>query len=189
MCGRYSFFTEAPSREVLEILDKLRQDPQYGRMKTGEIFPSNLAPVLVPEGEVVVPRLFSWGFPSFRGKGLIINARSETIHEKRLFRGPMERERCVIPSTGFYEWDEEKHKFLFTLPDTPMLYMAGVHHLYEGGERFVILTTGANGSVADVHDRMPVILREGDVEGWLYDPGAADAILQDMQPALARRAS
>ena len=189
MCGRYSFFTEAPSREVLEILDKLRSDPQFGRMKTGEVFPSNLAPVLVPEGEGIVPKLFNWGFPSFHGKGLIINARSETVHEKRLFKGPMERERCVIPSTGFYEWDGEKHKFLYTLPDAPMLYMAAIHHPFEGSERFVILTTGANESVADVHDRMPVILKEEELEDWLNDSRAADAILHGGQPALVRRAS
>ena len=113
-------------------------------MKTGEIFPTDLTPVLLPYADVIVPRLMVWGFPSFRNKGVIINARSETVREKKLFASALEKRRCIIPSTGFYEWNAEKKKFLFNMPDSGMLYMAGIYDRFDGEDRFVILTTEAN---------------------------------------------
>ena len=62
-------------------------------MKAGEIFPTNLAPVLLPGNDIVIPRLMVWGFPNFRSKGVIINARSETVREKKLFEASLERRR------------------------------------------------------------------------------------------------
>lgn len=189
MCGRYSFFTDAPSREVLELLDQLRKDPRYDEMKTGEVYPTNLAPVLVAEEDHLVPRLYAWGYPSFHGKGVVINARQETIWEKPLFRTSMETGRCVIPSTGFYEWDPAKRRYLFTDPGETLLYMAGIHQRFGGEERFVILTTDAAGTVADIHDRMPVVLRREDLLDWIRDSRGADALLHSPPPLLARQAS
>jgi putative SOS response-associated peptidase YedK len=113
-----------------------------------------------------------------------------------MFRAAAFSRRLVVPSTGFFEWRrvdgrKQKDKFLLRLPGTPMLYMAGLYNLYrlpDGREegRFVILTTAASGSVADLHDRMPVILGPGEREAWLSDGTAAGEILSRTGPDLRR---
>ncbi len=81
MCGRYTFFTDRELQEIDEIIDQVSNDLQLEKMKAGEIFPTNVAPVLLPQNEIVVPRLMTWGFPNFHNKGVIINARSETVRK------------------------------------------------------------------------------------------------------------
>ena len=188
MCGRYTLFTDRDLKEIDDIISQLANDANRDRMKTGEIFPTDLVPVLTPENRKAVPHLLTWGFPSFHGKSVIINARSETVHEKPMFRSSVDTRRCVIPSTGFYEWNCEKKKFLYTLPDSPLLYMAGIYNRFEGGNRFVILTTDSNSSVRDVHERMPVVLATEQVEEWLFDDKAVDKILHSGHPALIKKA-
>jgi len=116
MCGRYTLFTDKELNEIKDIIEQVSNDTQRSRMKTGEIFPTEVVPVLIPEKKKSLAHLFTWVFHSFQGKRVIINARSETVHEKPMFRSSVETRRCFIPSTGFYEWDSEKKKFLLNLP-------------------------------------------------------------------------
>lgn len=186
MCGRYTFFTDKELQEVDEIIDQISNEILMEKMQPGEIFPTNAAPVLLPQGELVIPRLMIWGFPNFHNKGVIINARSETARGKKLFGASLESRRCVIPSTGFYEWDRQKRKYLFNMPDSKLLYMAGIYSRFEEN-RFVILTAGANGSMEQVHDRMPVILAKNRIRDWLLDADQIDDILFGDQPELVKR--
>ena len=62
-------------------------------------------------GEKIVGEFQQWGLPGFRGRQQIINARAETVTEKPMFRRSIAFQRCVIPATGFYEWDAAKHKY------------------------------------------------------------------------------
>jgi len=186
MCGRYTFFTDKELQEVDEIIEQISNEIRLEQVKAGEIFPTDVVPVLLPERELVIPRLMIWGFPNFRNKGVIINARSETAREKKLFGASLERRRCVIPSTGFYEWDQEKKKYLFNMPDTGMLYMAGFYDRFNGEDRFVILTTGANGSMAQVHERMPVILPKNRINDWIFDGKQTDDLMLQEQPELIK---
>jgi putative SOS response-associated peptidase YedK len=188
MCGRYNLFTDKELKEIDDIINQLSNDPNRGRMKTGEICPTDIVPVLTPGKDKPVPHLFTWGFPSFHGKRVIINARYETIHEKPMFRASVEKRRCVIPSTGFYEWDCRKKKFQYNMPDSPLLYMAGIYNQFEGENRFVILTAEANSSVMDVHDRMPVVLAKEQMEKWLFDDKSFDEILRGDHPTLIKKA-
>jgi putative SOS response-associated peptidase YedK len=129
----------------------------------------------------------SWGFPKWDGKGVIINAKSETVREKKMFSKPFDGQRCVIPSTGFYEWraaDGLKEKFRFNAAGSKMLYMAGVFS--DGG--FVILTRAANEFVSDVHNRMPVVLYKNELARWLADVDFAESILKRDSVALVREA-
>jgi len=186
MCGRYTFFTDKELQGIDDIIEKISNDIQREKMKTGEIFPTDLVPVLLPEKGNTVPRLSIWGFPNFHNKGVIINARSETLHEKQMFRSALENGRCVIPSTGFYEWDKEKNKYRFNLPDSQMLYLAGLYRKFKGEGRFVILTTNANASMAETHDRMPLVLPQDAVDDWLFHPKTVDDILYASPPMLVR---
>lgn len=184
MCGRYAFFTDRELREIDEIIEQISDDIQRDQLKTGEIFPTNVAPVYVPDHEIVKPRLMTWGFPNFRKKGVIINARAETAFEKNLFRSSLMTRRCIIPSTGFYEWDKDKNKFIFNTPGDQMLYMAGIYNQFEGQNRFVILTTDANDSMARVHDRMPVVVPKDMMKDWMLDSRSVDEILLGPHPDL-----
>jgi len=187
MCGRYTFFTDKELQEVDEIIEQISNEIMLENMKAGEIFPTNVAPVLLPGNDIVIPRLMVWGFPNFRNKGVIINARSETAREKQLFGSSLERRRCIIPSTGFYEWNAEKKKFLFNMPESQMLYMAGIYNQFDGQNRFVILTTEANSSMAEVHNRMPVVIPKDSVKNWTFDFVMTDDLLFHKQPGLVKK--
>jgi len=187
MCGRYTFFTDKELQEIDEIIDQISNEIQLEKMKIGDIFPTDVAPILLPQQDIVVPRLMVWGFPNFRNKGVIINARSETAREKKLFSSSLERRRCVIPSTGFYEWDPEKKKYLFNMPESQMLYMAGIYNQFDGENRFVILTTEANRSMAEVHNRMPVVIPKDRIQDWIFDFNKIDDLLLYEQPGLLKR--
>ena len=143
-------------------------------------------PVLIERGGDIVPRLLAWGFPNFRDKRVIINARAETAREKKMFSASLENRRCVIPSTGFYEWDASKKKYLFNNPGTGMVYMAGLYDRFEGKDRFVILTTAANSSMLEIHDRMPVVIPKDLIREWLCNKNKVDDILFGEKPELIR---
>ncbi|MDF2540812.1 MAG: hypothetical protein K0S47_530 [Herbinix sp.] len=185
MCGRYNFTVEQ-SDEVMEILEKINAKFHGKEFKTGEIFPTNLVPILREEDHEVSPTLSNWGFPKFDQKGVIINARAETAIEKRTFRESLLSRRCIIPSTGFYEWNAEKKKFLFRLPETYTLYMAGIYNYYGDEMRYVILTTDANESIRDVHNRMPLIIPKAKVNTWIMDGTVTNDMLHDSPPMLIR---
>lgn len=183
--------------EIREIMQEINRryagTPEHALIKSGEIFPSNIVPVLSQQGKDTEAHLFSWGFPSWQGKGLIINARSETVTEKPMFRQAFLNRRCIIPSTGFYEWkhidgQKKKDKYLFRLPGRMVLYMAGIYALLEKDNikfpGFVILTTAANSSVKTIHDRMPVILQPEEKEAWLTDNSYARHLIEREGPLL-----
>lgn len=187
MCGRYQFTL---TDELREIVQEVARRQPGAILKTGEVFPTNTAAILRGEGNSILPEAANWGFPHFRSKGVLINARAETAGEKKTFRESLETRRCVIPSTGFFEWkqDESKQKYLFTLPGSEALYMAGLYRDYQGERRFVILTTAPNRSVEDIHNRMPLVLPREDIPRWLHGDGAL-TILHRAPPLLHRAAA
>jgi len=187
MCGRYDFTVEQ-SEEIMDILKKVSEKFQGTEAKTGEIFPTNLAPILILEEQEVQPSLSNWGFPKYDGKGVIINARAETAFEKKTFRDSLVNRRCIVPSTGFYEWDSEKTKHMFHLADTNALYMAGLYSNYGGESRYVILTTAANESIKNIHTRMPLIIPKKDIKDWIMDQSATGDFLNGVPPQLIREA-
>lgn len=185
MCGRYNFTVEE-SEEIQEILEKINVKFQEKEVKTGEIFPTNQVPILIEEKKELSPVLSIWGFPKFDKKGVIINARSETAFEKKTFRNSLLERRCIIPSTGFYEWDSQKQKYLFRVEDSNTLYMAGLYSYYGDEMRYVILTTQANESIQDVHHRMPLVIPKEDIEAWICDYSVTNEILHRTPPFLVR---
>lgn len=188
MCGRYTLYTGEQAEEIRQIID-IAQRQVRGQLKLGEVFPSDRAPILVANQDKVVVRTAVWGFPGFQGKGLLINARSETAEEKPMFREPLLTSRCVVPTTGFYEWNKQKEKFLFQYPDSTVVYLAGIWREFDGKRRYTILTTEPNQSVAAVHNRMPVLLAKEQVRPWLMDTSAALGFLHDKQPELVGQAA
>ena len=188
MCGRYLFSTQEYKefRQIVRDAQR-RSNGQHNELNfpmAGDIAPTAEAPVLIASGDKVVAEFQRWGIPGWRG-GLMINACAETVCEKPMFRKSMAAQRCVIPASGYYEWDAGKHKYFFQLPGKP-IYLAGVYDNCEGTNCFVILTTAPNETVKDIHDRMPLILNHDQVRPWLTDAQSALGLLTIVPPALQR---
>ena len=135
--------------------------------------------------------LLEWGLVPRWSKTLMqagrpINARAETLEKKPVFRESLERRRCVVASDGFFEWDKSgpvKQPLWFRPANGGLLLLGGLWDSWrteEGTRRqtFTIVTTAPNREVAPVHDRMPLVLAERDVDTWLDVPprGAPTAI-------------
>ena len=125
-----------------------------------------------------------WGFPGFDKGKLLINARAESVRDRPTFADSYAARRCVLPAAGFYEWDRKKEKVIFTVPESKILYLAGIYRPYGEEKRFVVLTREANASMAEVHDRMPLILSREEVRPWVNGAGEADDILAKTLPML-----
>ncbi len=113
---------------------------------------------------------------SFASK--LINARAETLAEKASFREAYKKRRCLIPASGFYEWEKTangKQPHYFYLKDKDIFGFGGLWEEWldkESGElieTFTIITTEANEGLEPIHNRMPVIIKQTDYEKWLND--------------------
>ena len=183
MCGRYYVDneTEIEIEKIVRNLDRKRQAAHRG-----DIYPTNHAMVLREENRQTVLTDMYWGFPQYQKKGVIFNARSESVLEKRMFSDSTLHRRCLIPAKGFYEWDRTKNKITFERPDKHVMMMAGIWNYYDPEQRFVILTTEANASMAPVHDRMPLILEPDEADMWLHDDKSVEFLLHKRPAELDR---
>lgn len=183
MCGRYTGYIDE-SEELKTIYTIAKSAWPDTDFRSGEIFPSNTVPILVSTDESVRAVPGFWGFP---GRSSLINARSETAAQKPAFADAFRWCRCAVPSTGYFEWDREKKKYLFRQPDRDILFLAGLYRVTEDRICFVILTTAANESVSPVHHRMPVILDRTELYRWNRDRDFAAACLARTMPELIRK--
>ncbi len=190
MCGRYYFSADRASDERVEAMMRMMEKNFAGQYKTGEILPGDSAPGIISREGKIVPIPAVFGFPGFKGSSLLINARSETAGEKKTFAESLRSRRIVLPASGFYEWgrDPEKTKYYFTVEPRPVIYLGGLYQMAEGVCRFVILTRAANETMAETHDRMPVILGAEDVRPYLTEERAALALIASASPPLLRKA-
>jgi putative SOS response-associated peptidase YedK len=112
-----------------------------------------------------------------------INARSETVDNRRAFREAFFERRCVVPADGFFEWTGPKtarQPTWFHRDDNNLLLFAGLYEAWQPSPHswettFTILTTDANPVLRNYHDRMPVILADRDADDWM-DPRAPDPL-------------
>lgn len=217
MCGRYTIYTEDEVIEMRAIIQEISRKFGDGAVNVGEIRPTNTAPVLELEDNHLAAMPAYWGFPKWDGKGVNINARTDKIIKaldnpdiRSIWREPILTRRCVIPSTGFYEWatqsvfepqltlfpveskpmaKEPKVKLLFHCLGEEMLYMAGMMRTIvdkdgRTKDAFVILTTDANKSMVRFHDRMPVILSSSECAEWISDEAFMREVLNRSGPEL-----
>ncbi|TVR08858.1 MAG: SOS response-associated peptidase [Salinarimonadaceae bacterium] len=179
MCGRYAV-TLAP--EVYRAFYGYEDQPNFP--PRFNIAPTQPVAVVVSDGGARRFRLMRWGFlPGWvkepKGFPLLINARSETVAEKPAFRAAARRRRCVFLADAFFEWRRdgaEKIPFAIRMRDGGPMPVAGLWETWsdpQSGEldTAAIVTTDANGLLAAIHDRMPVILQPDDLDAWL-DPEA-----------------
>jgi putative SOS response-associated peptidase YedK len=181
MCGRYNALTEDEIIEVRAIIKeislKLARDEFKDYKETlREVAPTNYTPVVTGNGNELAFESGIFGFEKWDGKGVIINARAETVHEKSMFKKYTDKNRCVIPASGYYEWkspgemqkeQKKKVKHLIKDKDGNLLFMAGLWRDGKDGREFVIITKEPVGDVAKIHNRMPVLLKTDQLEEWL----------------------
>ena len=187
MCGR--FFWDSDTARELEKTIRMVDDTFRIEHFTGDIHPTESAPVISYHQGSLLAVDKKWGFPGFNSSKVIFNARAESALEKKMFRDSVLKRRIVIPAAGFYEWNRKKEKVTFTaaVKEQPILYMAGFYNRYGNEDRFVILTTGANDSMADVHERMPLLLKHQELEEWLQDDRRLEEFLHSEPHGLKRK--
>ena len=182
MCGRY-FWTDDAEDAFDEDFPDLAGAVR--RLRAGDYTPGMSAlAIAAGSGRGIHAESFLWGFPGFDKGRLLINARSESVKDRQTFADSFAGRRCALPAAGFYEWDRKKEKVIFTLPDRPILYLAGIYRPYGAEKRFVVLTREANASMEPVHDRMPLILSGEEVIPWVNDLVKADDLLTKELPML-----
>lgn len=116
----------------------------------------------------------SWAREPSMGSRMI-NARAETIWEKPAFRHAIRYRRCIVPASGFFEWQEEggkKQPLYLRIRESPIMGLAGIWEKWNTPEEalletFAILTTTSNQLIEPIHDRMPVILHPREYDLWL----------------------
>jgi putative SOS response-associated peptidase YedK len=178
MCGRYTLAStdlgEVRARFPLGEGVELRT--RYNVAPGDDVLAVTTSREGLPRGE-----LLRWGLvPSWSDSpdtGLkMINARVETVAQRPAFRTLLDRFRCLIVADGFYEWQRlpsgAKQAYHVTRPGGELFAFAGLWSIWHGPDdrtlrTCTILTTGANGAVAPLHDRMPIILAPRDETSWL----------------------
>lgn len=159
-----------------------RGSVEWGSAERGNVERGNVSPAPVFLGI----QKMRWGFKAPGGKGLVFNARSESVLEKRMFRDSVSHRRVAVPVSWFYEWNQSKEKYTFTREDGQVLFLAGFYSKYEDGDHFVILTTQANQSMAPVHSRMPLVLERDQVRDWIMDEDGFQGMLEQVPARLSK---
>lgn len=194
MCGRYAITLPPDAMQGLfGYAERPNFPPRYN------IAPTQPVPVVrAHEGERQF-MLMRWGFiPGWvkdsRDFPLIINIRGESASGKPSFRAALTRRRCLMPVDGFYEWHRighgrqgESRAYLFRRRDRALFAFAALWetwHSQDGSEiDTVALVNGpANGLMAAIHDRCPVIIQPADFDRWLDPASGGDAVQPLLRP-------
>ncbi|MFC4599850.1 SOS response-associated peptidase [Cohnella hongkongensis] len=198
MCGRFTIVVtmeELVRRYLIEQPMARYAAPRYNVAPTQEVW------AVIHDGRKNRLGELRWGLvPSWakddRIGSRMINARAETLLERASFKTLVGRKRAIIPADGFYEWRKEggrKQPMRITMKDGSLFSMAGLYDTWQAsdGRRIgtcTIITTAPNGLMADIHDRMPAILKPEDEALWL-DRGNSDiqALMAMLRPYPAER--
>jgi putative SOS response-associated peptidase YedK len=187
MCGRYTItvsMEELLVRYLTNDFKMIHYAPKYN------VAPMQLIPAVIHNGSMNTIGELRWGLvPSWaKDQNLgskMINARAETLLEKVSFKRLISNRRCIIPADGFYEWKKQgssKQPMRIIMRDGGIFSMAGLYDIWmdpEGNKlsTCTIITTTPNSLMADIHDRMPVILHRDDEVEWLNRDNKDDSAL------------
>jgi putative SOS response-associated peptidase YedK len=174
MPGRLCIYNDKSFKE--DAIDFIKND-MIGELNPRYNIPPTLPiPALLNNGNYLYSHfgyLPSWA-PS--KTSMNINARSESIYEKKTFRESFKFRRCIIPINGFYEWEkEDKEKVPHLVSDikNDYLALAGIWDEYFDEQlnmkivTVALITCDANEKLGKIHHRMPVVLEKSDFDTWL----------------------
>lgn len=187
MCGRYVL-----KREDLEaLLRQLGVKDISAFTSRYNLAPTSLVPIIRGPRPKRTADSAQWGlvppWAATPGGSRLANARAESVAARPAFRNAFQRRRCIVPASGFYEWETRggrKLPWYFTPRESPPLALAG---LWEEGPEdapatFALITTEACAEVARIHDRMPVALPPEAAEAWLDPDQPTPALLPLLRP-------
>jgi len=161
MCGRYEIHAHP---EVVGLQFGLAEAPQFE--PSYNVCPGReILIVRVDREGRRVARHNRWGFGN-----KLANARGESLHERPAFRDAFRRWRCLVPASGFYEWQAmpgRKQPWHFRPADAELFALAGITAMWQGIRSVSLITTAPNELMAPIHDRMPVIIAPDDYAAWL----------------------
>ena len=175
MCGRFNLIATKP--QIMEHFSLKRlsdYQPDYNISPGQKI----LVVVRLEDGSNKAVNLH-WGLIPSWSKDLkissrLINARAETLTEKPSFRNAYQHRRCLIPATGFFEWQTTgigKQPYHIHQPECALFAFAGLWEHWERKQETIysctIITTVASDKIATIHDRMPVIVTPDFYKRWL----------------------
>jgi putative SOS response-associated peptidase YedK len=194
MCGRYvSVRSNDDLTEEFDAIDATNGEwaaPDYNVAPTKPVRIVVNRPLRDEDGKPASTptrqlRVVSWGLiPSWakdrKTQGRMFNARVESVATTNAFRRPYAKRRCLVPADGWYEWqltDTGKQPMLMTAEDGHPIGFAGLYEFWgEQGQTVTtctIITAAAQGALAEIHERMPLVLPRPAWERWL-DPAVAD---------------
>lgn len=192
MCGRYTLIANT---EAIALLFELPPFDERLAVPRYNIAPTQ--PIVVvrqgPKGRELVPMrwgLIPWWAKDPKTLPLMINARAESLSEKPAYRDPFKYRRCLVPASGFYEWQARergpKQPYAVLPADGGLIAFAGLWETWHGADgseidSAVIVTTEASRPLAPIHERMPVVLEAKDFQTWLSPettPAEAAALLK-----------
>lgn len=194
MCGRYNIIPDA--KAWITVGDVLRGIGIFDDLKPRyNVAPSQDVPAIRadPETGERAACMLRWGLIPFWAKDKkigykMINARAETVSEKPAYRTAFKKRRCLLPASGFYEWQKTngKQPYNIRMKDGRPFFFAGLweHWEHEGEtvESCTIIVTDANKLLEPLHDRMPVIIKPKDFSGWLDPTAEAKALKALLNP-------
>ena len=192
MCCRY--YIEPEDVKLKQIGDATLNTPLHERfthrmarpLKTrGEIRPEDLAPVIASSRKgrkAYYP--MQWGF-NIENRPVLPNARMETAATKPLFQDAWRSHRCVIPASWYYEWEhflrpngkkETGEKYLIQPKGDRITWLCGLYRIEKDLPHFVVLTRSPSEEISFIYDRMPLMIREKDIDEWINPDGNPEEI-------------
>lgn len=185
MCGSYTLVSDEELDYRFGVTGLSAFPSTYNARPTQQL------PVITQSEGQRMMEIMRWGFLPVWAKDTkraVINARVESLVEKPYFKGAVKRHRCLIPASGFYEWQQRetgKQPYLFTLKNQHHFAMAGIYSIWESPDgsvvpTYAIITGKPNATVKPIHDRMPLVLEEDEEEVWLSNDEQAARIIADV---------
>lgn len=138
-------------------------------MTFGETFPTNSGLAETSAKDKRRIEIMNWGMKTEWSKSRpIINARQETIQEKSFFKRDMQEHRCTIYASAFFEWDKEKNKYKVYRENQEVLKCAGIYKVDKNKiPHFVIITQEAISGFIAIHNRLPLMLEDNEIDEYL----------------------
>ncbi len=184
MCGRYVFNPDEDFYERFQIENRIENIVPNFNVSPGQTMP------VIANFDRRKVFMMTWGYvPNWaknENKIKLINTRADSLLQKPSFKNAFQNQRCIVPASGFYEWQKgssKKTPFYFSIKDQNMFSFAGIFN----DDTYSIITTDADNAVSPIHDRMPVILKPEDESTWLDNNFNVSLLLPLLKPFLSSK--
>lgn len=179
MCGRYASTRSAA--DLSALFEAFDETEPIGAVPRYNVAPTDTMPLVRVSGRRR-ERVLSLGQWGLFGSARMINARAETVATARAHAAAFAQRRALVPADGWYEWRRDgagRQAYFLAPADGSVLALAGLWTATRQGLTFTVVTTAAAGELAQVHDRMPLVLPAARWRAWLTEPAERVAPLLD----------